>query len=562
MKNRFLILLLLAVFSVCGAETLLIDIMFTNDIHGGIDVYPATYMNPDFPPMIGGGASAATYIQSVRKLTDNKSRANLLLDAGDFFQGHPVGTVTNGKAIIEYMNMVAYDALAIGNHEYDIKEDTLKVTLALAEFPILSCNIIDTTSGKLINYALPYIFIEKLGLKIAIIGLTTTDTEKMSFPENIAGLDFIPAKPALEKYIEIVRDEGADIVIVLGHMGLPYYPEKAYQRRYPGNVRQNLESNFGPAGRPWGYDAQELAHEVEGIDIFIGGHIHKGVHRPWVDPITHTMVVQGYAMGSNVGHLIVEIDKETKSVAGWRSPADDSILITMFQEEHIPHPEIGSKLWVMQTEAEKGMNTVIGHAKVFLSRLGSGAQNVIGNLICDIMLESTGADFSFLNLGGIRDDIPQGAITYRDVFDVLPFDNQIVLFEASGTFLKQIIEKRVEYSRHGLRVSGVEVVFSKERENNDRVTKLLIGGKPWRADATYKIATSDFLMEGNAGLTLLTKVEEKDIIRLENSMRDTVVEYIRHNSPVSSQIDKRWKRDDNAPLTPELKSELEKIKGN
>src|SRR5690554_6497707 len=114
-KIYLLVISLLVTFNLSG-EDLRLDIIYSNDIHGGISRDEATFMNPEFPPKLGGGASHATFIKHVRSLASD-SRANLLLDAGDFWQGKPIGTVTNGEAIIEYYNMIGYDALTIGNHE-------------------------------------------------------------------------------------------------------------------------------------------------------------------------------------------------------------------------------------------------------------------------------------------------------------------------------------------------------------------------------------------------------------------------------------------------------------
>ena len=554
MKKYFLFLFIIS--SALFAEDLLLDIMFTNDIHGGIDRYEATFMNPEFPPMLGGGASAATYIKNVRNLGDGKKRDNFLFDAGDFFQGHPIGTMSKGDAVITYFNMIGYDLSVVGNHEYDITEEELIETYKKAEFPILSCNIIDKRTGELVDYVTPYLIIEKMGMKIGIIGLTTTDTETMSFPEHIKNIDVLPSKPALIKYIAKIRDQ-VDLIFVVGHMGIPYNPQPAYDRRYNSPKSKKNEK------RRWGYDAQELAHEVKGIDLFVGGHIHKGFADPWEDPITHTLVLQGYAMGSNVGHLILKIDAETKTISGYEKPAfRDGMMITLFEDEWIPDKEISEKILEMQKIAEAGMDEVIGEAAIHLSRAGVGPQNIIGNLVCEAMLEYTNADFSFLNLGGIRDDISRGPITYRDVFDVMPFDNQIVMCEVDGNFLKEIIEMRVSGSRHGLRVAGVNVLVNRTRKDYNRISQLTIGGEPWQSDKIYKIVTTDFLLKGNAGLVLLTKIPEEKITRYEKDLRDAIVEYIKNNSPVSTEIDDRWKSDDNSRIHPELKKELQKLSEN
>ncbi|HNT52581.1 MAG TPA: metallophosphoesterase [Candidatus Syntrophosphaera sp.] len=147
-KHILIIALGLALAALLSAADLRLDIMFSNDVHAGIDRAQATFMNPDFPPQLGGGASAATLIKQVRALGNDK-RASLLLDAGDFFQGRPVGTVTKGRAVMEYMNTIGYDAMTIGNHEYDILDEELEATLELANFPILSCNIMDKRTGTL-----------------------------------------------------------------------------------------------------------------------------------------------------------------------------------------------------------------------------------------------------------------------------------------------------------------------------------------------------------------------------------------------------------------------------
>ncbi|MGC9362325.1 MAG: bifunctional metallophosphatase/5'-nucleotidase [Candidatus Syntrophosphaera sp.] len=550
MRKIIALLALILLFSAgLSAEDLRLDIMFTNDIHGGIDRSEATFMNPDFPPQLGGAASAATLIKHVRSLGD-ENRASLLLDAGDFFQGRPVGTVTNGRAVIEYMNAIGYDAMTIGNHEYDISEDELKQTLSLAEFPILSCNIIDKRTGELVRYVEPYIVLERLGVRIGIVGVTTTDTEKMSFPENIKNVDFVDEKVAASKYVDIVREkEDVDIVIVVAHAGLPYDNVETYLTRYDeeGNPLRDERHEA------WGYDAQEIAREVEGIDLVIGGHIHKGWPEPWIDPASHTMVIQGYAYGSNLGWMTLTIDPETKTVTGYELPAlREGQMLTLFEDQFIPDPEISEMIEEEVAKAEEGMDEIIGVAGHHLSRTNVDAQSRMGNTIVDAMLNEVDADFAFLNLGGVRADIQSGPVTYRDVFQVMPFDNMLVTFKCDGEFLRRIIETRVEGSRHGLIVSGVNVVYSKDRPNFDRVTSLKIGGEPWDPDKTYTCATTDFLLQGNAGLTLLTQVPQEDITHWQINLRDAIVNYFKQKSPIKTEIDDRWERDDNAKPTAEM----------
>ena len=548
-KILILIMLSLGLISLAIAEDLKIDIMWSNDVHGGIDRARATFMNPEFPPQLGGGASAATLIKHVRSLS-NKKRDNLLFDIGDFFQGRPVGTVTHGVAVMDYMNKIGYDVMTVGNHEFDINEPDLIKTLKMAEFPIVSCNIIERSTGEIPEFLEPYVILERLGVRIGVLGMTTTDTEKMSFPENIKNLDFLSEKEALTKWVKYIRkNENIDVLIVIGHAGLPYDIESTYLSRYDSKGNPLQKERYAA----WGYDAQEIAREVEGIDIFIGGHMHRGIPKPWIDPVTQTMVIQGYAYGSNLGWIILTIDPETKTVSGYESPAvREGSMITLFEDQFIPDEEIGKAIQAQVDIAEKGMDEIIGTAGVYLSRTNVDAQSLMGNTICDAMRAEVNSDFSFLNLGGVRSDIPSGPVTYRNVFDVMPFDNMVVSFKCTGEFLKRIIEARVEGGRHGMVVSGGNVIYSKKQPDLNRVTSLKIGGKPWDPKKIYTCTTTDFLMQGNAGLTLLTQVPEADITYHQINLRDAIVHYFKRHSPVKTKIDDRWKRDDNAKVSAEM----------
>ena len=540
---------LLGLFSLSYANDLRLDIMFSNDVHGGIDRAQATFMNPEFPPQLGGGGSAASLIKHVRSLKD-KRRDSILLDAGDFFQGRPVGTVTKGVAVIEYMNAIGYDAMTIGNHEFDIPQDELIPTLQLANFPILTCNVIERSTGKIPWYAFPYQIISRMGLRIGIVGFTTTDTEKMSFPDNIKEVQFLSEKEEVAKYVKILREEEkVDLVIVLGHAGLPYDVESTYLSRYDAKGNPLFDKRYAV----WGYDAQEIAREVEGIDLFIGGHMHRGVPQPWIDPATHTMVIQGYAYGSNLGWITLTIDPETKSVTGYESPAiREGSMITLFEDQFIPDEEIGQTIAAQVAVAEKGMDEIVGHAGVYLSRTNVDAQSLMGNTIVDAMRHEVGADFAFMNLGGVRADIKSGPVTYRNIFDVMPFDNMVVSFTCTGEFLRKVIETRVEGGRHGMIVSGGNVIYSKKRPNFERVTSLKIGGQPWDPNKIYTVTTTDFLMQGNAGLNILTQVPEANITYHQINLRDAIVNYFKSKSPIKTKIDDRWKRDDNARPTAEM----------
>jgi 2',3'-cyclic-nucleotide 2'-phosphodiesterase (5'-nucleotidase family) len=202
--------------------------------------------------------------------------------------------------------------------------------------------------------------------------------------------------------------------------------------------------------------------------------------------------------------------------------------------------------------AEKGMDEVVGYAGVHLSRTNVDAQSPMGNTIVEAMKYMVNADFSFLNLGGVRAEIKSGPVSYRNIFEVMPFDNMVVSFKCNGEFLRRIIETRVEGSRAGLIVAGVNVIYSKKRPNFDRVTSLKIGGEPWDPNKIYTVVTTDFLMQGNAGLNMLMQVPEEDITYHQINLRDAIVHYFKENSPVNTKIDDRWERNDNSVPTAEM----------
>jgi 2',3'-cyclic-nucleotide 2'-phosphodiesterase (5'-nucleotidase family) len=207
-------------------------------------------------------------------------------------------------------------------------------------------------------------------------------------------------------------------------------------------------------------------------------------------------------------------------------------------------------------EAEAGMDRVIGVAEVDLTRGGEG-ETRMGNLVCDAMREEVDADFSFTNLGGIRDEIPAGPITPRQVFRVLPFGNSLMVFEMDGRTLKEVIEYRVSAGHHGVYMSGGTIVYNKNRPDYDRVTFFDVGGETWDPDKIYRVVTSDFLAAGNAGLYMLPAIPEDKTMRTSTTIMDATVHYIQRHSPIGNPMDGRWKRDDESSMDPDLAAAME-----
>jgi 2',3'-cyclic-nucleotide 2'-phosphodiesterase (5'-nucleotidase family) len=534
-----------------------LSIVYTNDIHGGIDRTGATFMNREFPPPLGGAASAVTYIERLRERAREEGGHVLVIDQGDIFQGTPVGNYRKGEAVIEYFNHIGLDLWTVGNHDFDEGAENLWHLIEMSEMPVLSANLVWDETGEPVEHVEPYVIKDYDGIKVAIIGMTTTDTPKMAFPDHVAGVRFLPEIETARKYVEEVREKGADLVFVSGHMGLPYDPEVGYaqmieeeEEREAEQVREPLEES------KWGPSAMEISHYAPGIDAFFGGHIHRGFDKPWEEPSTHTLHFQTYGRGSGVGHVDILIDRGTKSIAGYELPSYRGDLITLFEDEWWPDPETSGMVGELVAEAEQGMDEIVGYAEVDLTRGGEG-ETRMGNLVCDAMREEVSADFAFTNLGGIRDEIPAGPVTPRQVFRVLPFGNSLMVFEIDGRLLKEIIEYRISDDHHGVYMSGGRVIYNKTRPDYDRLTHFTVGGEQWRPDETYRVVTTDFLAAGNAGLYMLPGVPEEQKMRTSTTCMDAVVHYVRRHSPIGDTMDGRWTRDDAADLDPALAAAME-----
>lgn len=532
--KRSLICIALLVFAAqfAQAETYKLVICNTNDVHGGVDSSKATFMNPEFPPELGGGASLATLAKRLRQHAQENGKGFLLLDTGDIFQGTLVGTKSEGEAVMRFMNEVKYDAWVLGNHEFDLGRHVPEKLIRMAEFPTLSANTYDITNGDTTNFCGTYIIKEYGPLKVGIIGITTSGTERASFEENVRNLYFAPETTTLEKYRDSLRALGCNVIIAACHLGLPFDRWDAWDDL----ERREKEGWKSPYVR----NSFELARRVPGIDILFAGDIHVGYVEPWVDPVTHTPCFQGYGRGTNLMAVEFEFDVATGQLLGWKNFSDESTLITLFSDQFPRDREIAECIDTVVARVEVGFNDVIGKAEQPITRIGE-AESALGNLVCDAMLWRLKGDISITNKGGVRTDLPGGNLTPQDVFNVLPFDNTLGAVEVTGAFIKEMIEDKVAYGGSGLYVGGMRVKVDRTRERGDRVILLEIGGKPVEPDKTYRLVTTDYLLEGNSGMEKLSALRSQAAVESGVYMREAVIEYIKsHIEPLRPKLDGRW----------------------
>ena len=531
------------------AKPIGITIMHTNDVHGGIDPTGATFMDEEFPPLLGGGASLARLADDVRTKAAAEGQGFLLLDTGDIWQGTPVGNYRAGEVVIEFMNRVGYDAWVPGNHEFDAGLDNAFKIFKMAKFPVLGANIVDKTTGQIPAPFVPYIIKETAGVKIGVIGIITEETEFYSTEQNLGNFDLIAVKPVIQKYMAELRPK-VDLIFVLGHIGIPFDVWSAYREMIETGSEQKIR---------YGMNAMELVHYTPGIDVLIGGHIHVGLEGGWEDPVTHTICLQTYGRGTGVGVYDLKLDPWTRQIIGYTLPEADGSIVTLYEDEYWPKPEISEFLSEKIDSAEVGMDQPIGRALVDLTRVGVG-ESVLGNLVTDAMGEAVDADVAFTNLGGIRANIHMGIITARDVFNAVPFENRLVYYDMTGSFLKLVLEWRVKGMRQGAYVSGVKIVYSRALPDFDRLTVLTVGGKPWDPDSLYRVATTDFIASGNIGLEILTQIDPKYVHKTDILVKDAIVDYIQRHSPLDRKLEGRFLRDDAAQYSPEILNAIKRMK--
>ena len=533
-KSIFIVLLAMLTINLLAKNKIkTMTILFNNDIHGGIVETKAEFLNPEFPPVLGGGAAAYTIIKEVREMAKKDGRVVFLSDAGDIFQGTAIGTKSKGQAVVKYFNYIGVDWIAVGNHEFDLGRDNLQELVKQSDMPWIAANIIDKTTGKPWDVVEQYIIKEAHGLKIGVTGICTAATEQMAFPENIKNLKFLPEIPVLQEMTDFLKKEkGVDIVIAVVHTGLPYNTAEGIERL--------KKTTYDDVKDRLGAGAMAIAHYVKGIDILFGGHIHKGYQTPWEDSVTHTLCFQNYGNGGNLGWIDFKIDVENKMLVGYELPLLNNDLLLLTEDAYRVDTGLYKMLETERAKYEKGLTEVVGKTNVSLIR--GGNESLMGNTVCEAMLEQTRADFAFSNSGGIRADIKVGTVTYKDLFRVLPFGNQLVVSKVKGSFLKKIVEERVKGYSRGLVIAGGKVVVDYNRPDGDRVTHFTIKGEDLDPEKDYRIVTSDYLMEGNSGLKILLEIPENMRTYPGYMMLDALVNYVKKHTPLAPELDGRWKR--------------------
>jgi len=496
LRSLLTIVVFLGIFGLSGyrcagavSSPVHLTILHINDFHGHLlpFVEKAVRKEP-----VGGAACLAAMIREERAQNPD---GTLLLSAGDMFRGAPISDLFRGEPVLQMMNELRFDAMAVGNHEFDWGTEVLKRLSAGARFPFLTANVFVGASQSLPGI-LPYALLNKKGLKIAVIGLTTVETPFKTNPNNVKGLSFIDPVKVLPGVIAEVKARGAQCIVVLSHLG--------FDRD------------------------RDLARRVSGIHVIVGGDSHTAVSEPVM--VGETLIAQAGYYGIYLGVLRLEVDGETGKII--RYPRKKVLRLVQPDGKTIPAwPLIDKYARMVRTE----FGRVVGRSAVDLTRSDFNEAN-IGDMICDAVRESIHAEIAFTNGGAIRADIPAGDITMEQIHTLEPFDNIVIAMDLTGRQIVDILEESASGRHRIMQVSGLTVRYDAARPVGSRITSVSVGGKPLVPQQVYRVATNDFLAAGGDEYTTFLKGSR---IVYGGPLREAVLAYLKKYSPVSPRIEGR-----------------------
>jgi 5'-nucleotidase/UDP-sugar diphosphatase len=448
-----LVLFLLSSCNVYAGQSV-IRILYMNDFHG----FAEPYKSPGSDELLGGISYLAA---KVDKLRDEKP--SLLLAAGDMIEGNIWANLFQGQSVIDLMNEMRFDAMVVGNHEFDFGQDVLKKRISEATFPVLGANVEGLDALK------PYVIKKAAGIKIAIIGVVTDETPISTNPQNVIGLSFLSPEETVRKYIAQLKNR-ADIIIVLSHIG--YHADRA------------------------------LAERVKGVDVIIGGHSHTEILSPVV--VGKTIIVQAWEHAKTLG--VLDLTVEDRKIVKFDGHLE--LIKPDGEDAHV-------RAIVAEYEGRIGrhLNTVIGNTCTDLDgENASRRETNFGDLITDIIRGTSGADIAIINGGSIRASIAKGEIRARDIYTALPFDNYIVAVRLTGKQIREALEHGVSATEGGPgrfpQVSGLRFSYSPSLKKGARVREIFVAGKPIEPAREYIVATNDFLAAGGDGYRVFKEAVE------------------------------------------------------
>lgn len=496
-----------------------LHILHTNDLHSRIEEinkYDSTCSEKDAAEAkcFGGIARVAAKVAALR--TELAGQNVIVLDAGDQFQGSLFYTTYKGEDTAEFMTMIGYDAMAVGNHEFDDGPEGLAAFVAKVKFPLLSGNL-DLSRSLLKDKIADTVVLQVGGEKIGLVSALATDTVDTAAPgPDVIFQDEIES---LKADVAALTEQGVTKIIAIPHTGF---------------VKD-----------------QEIAAAVPGLDAVVGGHSHTlfgkdGAAYPTM--VGNVPVVSAYAYSKYLGHLVLTFDDagNLKSATGEpilldASVTPDAAVAARVAELAKPLQEIRDKV-VAETAGE-----IDGSRDSCRQR-----ECAMGNLVAEAMLDRVkdqGIAIAIANGGGLRASIDAGPVTMGEVLTVLPFQNTLSTFEAKGTTILAALENGVSAVEEGEgrfpQVAGLKYTFDPAKPAGARVSEVQVatsvGWAPLDPAATYGVVTNNFLRGGGDGYKMFA-AEGMNAYDFGPDLADVTAAYLTAQAPYAAVLDGRITR--------------------
>ena len=491
-----------------------LTILHTNDFHARfepISKYDSgcSAEDNDAGECFGGSARLVTAVEEARARAEN----SILVDGGDQFQGTLFYTYYKGKLAAEMMNKMGYDAMTVGNHEFDDGPEVLRGFMDAVEFPVLMSNADVSAEPLLADTLLKSTTIEVGGETIGLIGLTPEDTDELASPGD--NITFTDPSEAVQGEVDKLTAEGVNKIIVLSHSG-------------------------------YGVD-QTVAANTTGVDVIVGGHSNtylanddEDAEGPYPTMVGETAIVSAYAYGKFLGELNVTFDDEGTVISAEGAPlimdaavTEDDATVARIAEAAEPLDEIRN------TVVAEASEEIIGARDVCRAMECS-----MGNLIADAMLDRVadqGIEIAIENSGGIRASIDAGEVTMGEVLTVLPFQNTLSTFQVTGATFVEALENGASQMEEGAgrfpQVAGVTFTVDPAAEPGSRISEVMVGGEPIDPEKVYGVVSNNYVRNGGDGYAMF-----KDAMNAYDfgpDLADVTAEYLAENGPYTPYTDGR-----------------------
>jgi len=521
-----------------AAETVTITILATTDTHGAI--YPYDYYTR--APAPRGLAAASTLIEEVRRETPN----TLLVDCGDTIQGSPLESVhqaalrarTTGAPdpMMLVMNAMGYDAMVVGNHEFNFGQRNLQAARETARFPWLSANTL--SSGSLPAFA-PYIVKTVAGVKVAIVGVTTGAVPQWEKPEQLEGLTFLAPEDGVRRALEALAPERPDVIVAAVHAGLDRDPKTGTPRA--GEMERD--------NRVW-----QIAERFPQLAAIVYGHTHQ---REEGRRVGNVLLVQPRNGAAEVARIDLRLARDA---SGAWAPAQASSALLAVKPDTLPDPKVLEIARPYHEAAERYLEQPVARSAVDLSgALGRFEDTALVDAIQLVQLHYARADVSLTALFRPQQRIARGPVSVRELAGLYVYDNELYAVEATGRILREALENAARYFRscpeptcatgplvdravmgYNFDIAqGVEYEIDLTQPVGSRIRNLRYKGAPLRDEQPLRIAVNNYRSAGSGGYAMWK--DAKIVWRSGRDIRDLMVEYYVARKRLPERADGNWR---------------------